>query len=146
MANAVIFAVKESVSAMMASITRAHRVKVTSRGWSERKSSEYGCLGPCVNKSCGPGVCTPKKNSTFEAVCSCPVYRKGDSCELPNGLFTSRSRGMGWSWFLSLFRYLPTEASLRWRLLQAKLRLGSWVLVRLRRRCCYKRTVCILQK
>jgi len=28
-------------------------------------------------------MCTPKKNSTYEAGCSCPVDRKGDSCELP---------------------------------------------------------------
>lgn len=41
------------------------------------------CQDPCVNKSCGPGVCTKKSNATYEAICSCPLDRKGDSCEFP---------------------------------------------------------------
>ncbi|CAF1083657.1 unnamed protein product [Adineta steineri] len=44
------------------------------------------CQDPCRNKKCEPGVCTKKFNSTYEAICSCPVYRKGDSCELPRDI------------------------------------------------------------
>ncbi|UJR16139.1 hypothetical protein I4U23_003050 [Adineta vaga] len=44
------------------------------------------CQNPCLNKTCAPGVCTQKKNATYQAICSCPVYRKGDSCELPNDI------------------------------------------------------------
>jgi Notch-like protein len=44
------------------------------------------CQDPCLNKTCGTGVCTRKSNATYEAICSCPVDRKGDSCELPRDL------------------------------------------------------------
>ncbi len=42
-------------------------------------------LDPCVNKNCGPGVCTRRANASYEAVCSCPVNRQGDACEIPRG-------------------------------------------------------------
>jgi len=42
-------------------------------------------LDPCLNKNCGAGVCTRKSNATYEAICSCPVNRLGDSCELSRG-------------------------------------------------------------
>ena len=44
-------------------------------------------IDPCVGKNCGPGVCTRKSNATYEPVCSCPINRKGDSCEISKGMF-----------------------------------------------------------
>lgn len=48
---------------------------------------EFLFLDPCLNTSCGVGVCTRKANASYEAVCSCPVSRKGVFCELPRGMF-----------------------------------------------------------
>ncbi|CAF0800802.1 unnamed protein product [Rotaria sordida] len=39
------------------------------------------CQDPCLNKTCGPGVCTKHPNATYEAICSCPPERTGESCE-----------------------------------------------------------------
>lgn len=41
------------------------------------------CENPCLTRNCGVGVCTKKANANNEAVCSCPVSRKGEFCELP---------------------------------------------------------------
>jgi len=45
-----------------------------------------------LEKNCGPGVCTRKSNATYEPICSCPVHRLGDSCELPRDLCRERAR------------------------------------------------------
>ncbi|CAF4059755.1 unnamed protein product, partial [Rotaria sp. Silwood2] len=44
------------------------------------------CQDPCRNKSCGVGVCTKNPNTTYEAICSCPPDRTGESCEKPRDL------------------------------------------------------------
>jgi hypothetical protein len=53
---------------------------------------------PCVGKNCGPGVCTRKSNATYEPVCSCPIDRKGDSCEISKGMFKKKFKKKN-SWF-----------------------------------------------
>jgi len=50
------------------------------------------CSDPCINKTCGPGVCSKAANATNQAICLCPVTRKGDRCENPTDVCRENPR------------------------------------------------------
>jgi hypothetical protein len=68
-------------------MVRPVKVKIRFSVLKEFRFLKTDCLDPCLNRTCGPGVCTKKANTTFDTICSCPLNRKGDSCELPKGIF-----------------------------------------------------------
>ncbi|CAF2185083.1 unnamed protein product [Rotaria magnacalcarata] len=50
------------------------------------------CEDPCRNKTCNSGACTKKANTTYEAICSCPPERQGESCEKPRDVCREGAR------------------------------------------------------
>ena len=75
-----------SASAMMVRISMVHPVSVQCSFDSHARDLLLPPFSdPCLNITCGSGVCTRNPNATNVAICSCPLNRKGEFCEQPNG-------------------------------------------------------------